>query len=98
MSLLRVKEPDVFENTCLYLRIVGAGIPLTYDLAYLKELEDKRTQETVNNRCRSQCIAGNENHRHLHGKGEDVKKSVAPVGYDIHWRFVGNANGHDNDD
>ncbi len=30
VSILCVKEQDVFENTCLYLRIVGVGIPLTY--------------------------------------------------------------------
>lgn len=30
VSLLRVSEQNVFENTCAYLRIVGAGIPLTY--------------------------------------------------------------------
>lgn len=30
VSLLQVKEPNVFENTCAYLRIVGLGIPLTY--------------------------------------------------------------------
>jgi putative MATE family efflux protein len=30
VSLLRVNEQNVFENTCLYLRIVGVGIPLTY--------------------------------------------------------------------
>ena len=30
VSLLQVKEQDVFEGTCAYLRIVGAGIPLTY--------------------------------------------------------------------
>lgn len=30
VSLLQVREPDVFENTCAYLRIVGLGIPLTY--------------------------------------------------------------------
>lgn len=30
VSLLQVKDPDVFANTCAYLRIVGAGIPFTY--------------------------------------------------------------------
>lgn len=30
VSLMQVHEPDVFENTCVYLRIVGFGIPLTY--------------------------------------------------------------------
>ena len=30
VSLLQVKEQDVFQGTCAYLRIVGAGIPLTY--------------------------------------------------------------------
>lgn len=30
VSLFRVKEQSVFINTCDYLRIVGAGIPLTY--------------------------------------------------------------------
>lgn len=30
VSLLQVKEPNVFENTCAYLRIVGLGIPLAY--------------------------------------------------------------------
>ena len=30
VSLLQVKELNVFENTCAYLRIVGLGIPLTY--------------------------------------------------------------------
>ncbi len=30
VSLLQVKEQDVFVNTCVYLRIVGLGIPLTY--------------------------------------------------------------------
>jgi putative MATE family efflux protein len=30
VSLLQVREPVVFENTCLYLRIVGLGVPLTY--------------------------------------------------------------------
>ena len=30
VSLLQVKEPDVFTGTCIYLRIVGLGIPLTY--------------------------------------------------------------------
>ncbi|NLD60567.1 MAG: MATE family efflux transporter [Clostridiales bacterium] len=30
VSLLQVKEAEVFENTCAYLRIVGIGIPLTY--------------------------------------------------------------------
>ncbi len=30
VSLLQVKEQDVFDNTCVYLRIVGLGIPLTY--------------------------------------------------------------------
>ncbi len=30
VSLLRVNEQLVFDSTCTYLRIVGAGIPLTY--------------------------------------------------------------------
>ena len=30
VSLLRVGEQDVFDKTCAYLRIVGAGIPLAY--------------------------------------------------------------------
>lgn len=30
ISLLRVSEQNVFDNTCGYLRIVGLGIPLTY--------------------------------------------------------------------
>ncbi len=30
VSLLQVRERDVFDNTCAYLRIVGLGIPLTY--------------------------------------------------------------------
>jgi putative MATE family efflux protein len=30
VSLLQVREQDVFDNTCAYLRIVGLGIPLTY--------------------------------------------------------------------
>lgn len=30
VSILRVQELNVFENTCAYLRIVGVGIPLTY--------------------------------------------------------------------
>lgn len=30
VSLLSVNEKEVFDNTCAYLRIVGAGIPLTY--------------------------------------------------------------------
>ena len=30
VSMLKVREQDVFENTCAYLRIVGVGIPLTY--------------------------------------------------------------------
>lgn len=30
VSLLRVTEQNVFDNTCDYLRIVGVGIPLTY--------------------------------------------------------------------
>lgn len=30
VSLLMVKEQDVFENACVYLRIVGVGIPLTF--------------------------------------------------------------------
>jgi putative MATE family efflux protein len=30
VSLLQVREQDVFVNTCNYLRIVAAGIPLTY--------------------------------------------------------------------
>ena len=30
VTLLQVREPDVFENACVYLRIVGVGIPLTY--------------------------------------------------------------------
>ena len=30
MSLLQVRERDVFDNTCVYLRIVAVGIPLTY--------------------------------------------------------------------
>ena len=30
VKLLQVKEQDVFESTCDYLRIVGIGIPLTY--------------------------------------------------------------------
>lgn len=30
VALLQVKELDVFGSTCIYLRIVGMGIPLTY--------------------------------------------------------------------
>lgn len=30
VSLLQVKDVDVFTNTCAYLRIVGVGVPLTY--------------------------------------------------------------------
>ena len=30
VSLLQVKDPVVFKNTCIYLRIVGVGIPLIY--------------------------------------------------------------------
>ncbi len=30
VSLLQVREQEVFESTCVYLRIVGLGIPLTY--------------------------------------------------------------------
>lgn len=30
VALLQVKELDVFDSTCAYLRIVGLGIPLTY--------------------------------------------------------------------
>ena len=30
VALLQVKEQDVFASTCIYLRIVGLGIPLTY--------------------------------------------------------------------
>lgn len=30
VSLLQVKEPDVFNSACAYLRIVGIGIPFTY--------------------------------------------------------------------
>lgn len=30
VSLLRVNEQNVFDSTCAYLRIVGAGVPLTY--------------------------------------------------------------------
>ncbi|MEA5015631.1 MAG: MATE family efflux transporter [Candidatus Limiplasma sp.] len=30
VSLLQVKAPEVFDSACVYLRIVGLGIPLTY--------------------------------------------------------------------
>ena len=30
VSLLQVREQDVFDNTCIYLRIVALGIPFTY--------------------------------------------------------------------
>ena len=30
VSLLQVRDADVFTNTCAYLRIVGVGLPLTY--------------------------------------------------------------------
>ncbi len=33
VKLLQVREKDVFESTCDYLRIVGIGIPLTYAAA-----------------------------------------------------------------
>ncbi len=35
VALLQVKERDVFESACAYLRIVGIGIPLTYVSAAL---------------------------------------------------------------